>query len=92
MKTNKRTLFLLLLLLLVGAVGYPIIKKNLGGDVTDTASSTPIISEKVTKMLDEISSSDINAETLNNSELSYLIDFSLPLLNIPVGKPNPFAK
>lgn len=90
MKTNNRTLYLLILLLLVGAAAYPIIK-NLVGE-KEEAETTPIISEQANQMLSSVNNIKMDVLVLDSPELTYLVDFTLPLLNIPIGKANPFAK
>jgi hypothetical protein len=89
MKTNKRTLFLLVLLLLVGAVGYPMIKGNISSDIL-VDDNSPLISPATEKILSDVRNTELDASILNSSELSMLNDFTLPLINIPVGRENPF--
>lgn len=91
MKSNKRTLFLLILLLLVGAIGYPIIKGNIGSNVLETNNSEPIISEQVNQMLSGVMNAKLDPGVLNSSKLLYLHDFTVPLLGFPIGRANPFA-
>lgn len=81
----------MLLLIIVGAVGYPIIKKNLGGEVVVDNGSTQIISPQINLLLTNIQKAKLDVSLLNNSQLSNLNDFSLPLPKIPVGKSNPFT-
>jgi hypothetical protein len=89
MKSNKRTMFLLILLLLIGAVGYPILK---GGDGPDLeAVKEPVIDAGVSQMLNDLMGTKLDTSVLNGPELSGLTDFTLPLASLPVGRPNPFA-
>lgn len=88
--SNKRTIFLLILLLLVGALGYSIIYGGEESTVLDT-SEEPVISEQVNKMLNDITDAKLDTSVLSSPQLLELFDFSLPLIGVPIGRPNPFA-
>jgi hypothetical protein len=90
MKTNNRTLYLLILLLLVGAAAYPFIR-NLVGEMEGTEGA-PVASEQLSDILGNINNIKMDISALNGPELAELVDFTLPLLNIPIGRSNPFAK
>lgn len=90
MKSNKRTIFLLLLLLLIGAVGYPILRSD-PEEVSMSVTSEPVISEEVNKMLNDVLAAKLDVSVLNSSELLGLNDLTLPLIGVPIGRQNPFA-
>ena len=89
MKSNKRTIFLLILLLILGVVGYPIIMGNKKAPMPEAAQ--PILSDEENLMLTDITNATLDVSVLSSSELLGLSDFSLPLPGFPVGRANPFA-
>lgn len=90
MKSNKRTIILLVLLGLVGAAGIPIIKGNLS-KTAEPISEAPFATDGVIKVLEEIQNLELNIALLESPKFRHLYDFSLPLVNIPIGRVNPFA-
>lgn len=82
---------MLALLILVAAIGIPIIKGNLKQteEVVDTAPSPQ--SEKLVKMLGLIETVSIDFGIVNGKEFNYLYDFRKSLPSIPIGRSNPFA-
>ncbi len=90
MKKNKRTLLLLVLLILVAFFGLPVIKKNLG---TEQKALIPDTSESslTDQILTDIQNASLDVSVLQSPVFSYLRDFTLPLINLPIGRANPFA-
>ena len=90
-KSNKRTIILLVILLILVMIGYPMIKGNSVEPLASQASNEPIISEQVKKMLDDLTSAKLDISVLQSPELLELNDLTLPLIGVPVGRVNPFA-
>ena len=89
-KNNRNTLILLGLLVLVLAVSYPLLNKS--SDTTDTTStdqSAAVVEAQNT--LAKMQGINIDFSIFDSSEFMHLIDITSPLLNLPVGRANPFA-
>jgi hypothetical protein len=98
MKNNKRTIVLLVILLAVSALGYPIIRgnKSSGGEDSpavhvEPGSDSASGYQSVSQLLNSVQSISLDAKIINNPDFRDLIDFTRPLINIPIGKANPFA-
>ena len=92
MKSNKRTLFLLIILILVGALSYPSIKSNFGiGESANEIVEPTIVTGKVDELLSQIQATKLDVSLLESPTFTYLNDFSLPFIDIPIGRLNPFA-
>lgn len=87
---SKRTIFLIILLLIVGFIGYPIITSNTNPE-DEAIISTPLTSPEVKMILENMSTVSLDASIALSPEFIYLTDITLPLANIPIGKQNPFA-
>lgn len=86
--SNKRTLFLLLLLGVLLAVAYPMLMP--ATTPTDTQNQMNL-SDEVVATLEKLQAVDFNFSVLNNSAFAYLKDITTPPLNLSVGRPDPFA-
>jgi hypothetical protein len=87
MGSNKNTVILLGVLVLLLAVAYPFLTKN--SEPVDLAS-VPVGSD-MSGVLQQIDSVKFDMAILQNKVLQSLKNLTLPPLDLPVGKSNPFT-
>ena len=86
---NRNTLLLLGLLCLVLAVSYPFLAKK-QDDAAVVEERLSAVKDAVS-LLDKVQGISLDFGILKSPELTYLKDISTPLLNLPVGRANPFT-
>jgi hypothetical protein len=83
-----RTLILLGLLIFVLGVSYPILSKST--DPTTAEEQEAAVREAET-LLAQVQAINLDFSVLQGNEFNHLKDITVPLLNLPVGRVNPFA-
>ena len=88
-KNNRNTLILLALLGLVLVISYPYLNPKTE-DTTVVENRLAAVEEAVT-LLNKVQAISLDFGVFESREFGYLNDLTLPLLNLPVGRSNPFA-
>ncbi len=95
-KSYKGTVFTIVALLIAAAIGYdtvvgpPASAQNL--ETTDVnAAETGVVSQQFTDLLNRIQALNLDTSILNDPAFASLTDYSVTLVPVESGRPNPFA-
>lgn len=89
--TNKRTMILLLLLVAVSAIAYPMLRGDSATTAEDTELQDGVASDEVLSILTVLQSINLDTTVLSNKTFNSLLDFTMPLPVMSLGRLNPFA-
>lgn len=93
-KNSKKTLIITIIAVVVLAIVYFYFS---GGAVTPDATSTlqsqsaTVAGTRVFSLLNQIKSLHIDTTIFDRAEYKTLVDYSVDIPELPVGRPNPFA-
>ena len=91
-KSNKRTIFLFSILILSGIAWFLTRPTEVIENETVADNQTSAVeSANAIALLQKTQSINFNFNFLDTPEFLQLIDRSTPLINLPIGRENPFA-
>jgi hypothetical protein len=89
-KNTRNIVILVILLAILGYVALPLFSQEDAAVVTSNEDRLAAVTEAVA-LLDQIQAINFDFQILETPEFKSLVDIATPLLNLPVGRSNPFA-